>query len=92
MYTISFGLLGSVIRLQIPDVSPASMVSIFRGGCSEDAYHKRGQKSGICNLRTQSPSLTDIVYNNWFTGTGFEQESPALHTGVLLTPPLRQRK
>jgi hypothetical protein len=33
MYTVSSGLVGHDLRLQIPDVSPATVPGIFRGGC-----------------------------------------------------------
>ena len=33
MYTVPSGLVGRGLRLRVPDVSPASVAGIFRGGC-----------------------------------------------------------
>ena len=44
---VSFGLVGRCLRLQIPDVSPASVAS---------------ETSGICNQRPRPTSPKDTIY------------------------------
>ena len=40
MYMVSSGLVGRGLRLQIPEVSPASVAGIFRGGCLNCCFLK----------------------------------------------------
>ena len=47
---------GCGLRLQIPDVSPASVAGIFRDTTDAD------EKSGICNLRPRPTGSEDTIY------------------------------
>ena len=57
IYMVSSGQVGHGLRLQIPDVSPASVAATSEQGC-----HRCRQKSGICNVRPRPTSSEDTMY------------------------------
>ena len=56
---ISSGLVGLVLRLKIPDVSPASVTVTI-----EDPVSESGETSVIFNLRKRPNSPEDIIYTH----------------------------
>jgi hypothetical protein len=80
MYMLSFGLVGRGLRLQIPDVLPASVADTKYGNNSQyPALQKQQLKqpplkmtaidasktSGSCNLRPWPTSPEDTIYEDY---------------------------